>query len=69
MEKVIIKLQEEIFHQGEYIERLSTELYAQQKEIVQLRKQLQGLSDKFESVSNDGASIRRPEEETPPPHY
>lgn len=69
MDKIIIQLQEEVSHQGEYIERLNDELYAQQKEIVELRKQLIKLYEKFESSSDDGASIRKLEEETPPPHY
>ena len=68
MEDIIIKLQEALFHQGEDIARLSDELYAQQKEISSLNSQVEKLKAKIKSL-DDGSYIRKPEEETPPPHY
>ncbi len=60
-----IALQEELAHQALEISRLSDELYAQQKEILQLKDQLGDFKEALES----GTHIRSQEEETPPPHY
>ena len=68
MEKDIIKLQEEIAHQGEDIAKMSNELYIQQKEIAQLKEKLLKLEAKIKEQGGD-SGIRRVEEETPPPHY
>lgn len=68
MDDIIIKLQETLFHQGEDIARLSEELYAQQKEISTLNFQVEKLKAKLKSM-DEGGDIRKPDEETPPPHY
>ena len=68
MDKAIIKLQEALLHQGEDISRMQDEMYAQQKEIAKLAKEIERLKAKF-AASSDESQIRRPEEETPPPHY
>lgn len=69
MDEMIIRLQEAIAHQGEDILRLSDELYTQQKEIADLRRQLQLLHAKLKAASEEGTGIRPANEETPPPHY
>lgn len=68
MDDNIIKLQEALFHQGEDIAKLSEELYAQQKEIASLQMKIIRLENKLDAIAN-GSNIRKPEEETPPPHY
>lgn len=60
----IFKLQETVSHQTVEIERLSSELIVQGKEIARLRK----LVEQLQAMIRD-EGIRRPDEETPPPHY
>lgn len=68
MENTIIQLQEAIFHQGEDLERMSLELYTQQKELAELRAQIAKIYAKLKNME-EGDNIRRPDQETPPPHY
>jgi len=68
MEDEVIKLQEIIAHQGEDIEKMSHELYVQQKEIMQIKESLKKLESKIKGMGSD-SGIRSLEEETPPPHY
>ena len=68
MEDEIIKLQEIIAHQGEDIEKMSVELYTQQKEISILKGELKKVEAKIKNILSD-SGIRRSDEETPPPHY
>lgn len=68
MEKTIIQLQEAIFHQGEDMERMSAELYLQQKELSELRTQIAKLNNKIK-ILEEGENIRPLSQETLPPHY
>ncbi len=61
----ITMLEEQLAHQSIEIERLSDELYAQQKEITQLKKQIGHFKQTVESLSH----IRAESDEAPPPHY
>ncbi len=61
----IIQLQEELAHQALTISRLSDELYAQQREILQLQKQMGNFKETVESLSQTGFEV----DESPPPHY
>lgn len=65
MSEDIVELQEELAHQSLTISRLSDELYAQQREILQLKKQLSVFKETVESLSN----LRSEDEEAAPPHY
>lgn len=69
MDDTIIKLQEAISHQGEDISHMSDVLYAQQKEIENLRQQVIKLAQKLESIRNDSADTQNIGAEPPPPHY
>ena len=68
MEDEIIRLQEMVAHQSSDIEKLSAELYIQQKEIVGLKDKLTKLENKIKEQGED-SNIRSLDEETPPPHY
>jgi uncharacterized coiled-coil protein SlyX len=67
-DKAIINLQETVFHQGEDIERLSAELYIQQKKMAELNIQIAKLQAKLKNME-EGENIRTAEQETKPPHY
>jgi SlyX protein len=47
---------------------MSDELYAQQKEIQQLKLMIDALTRKLQSLETDDG-ILRPDEDQPPPHY
>ncbi len=66
---MMIRLQTIVGHQEEEIASLSKELYAQQKEINTLKKQMAVLIDRFRTLSEaaDGPQDKSPE--PPPPHY
>lgn len=68
-DSTLITLQEIVSHQQEEITRLSDELYAQQKDILQLRAELASLRAMLKASAGDGFQIRSQAEETPPPHY
>ena len=61
----LTELQEMLAHQAMEISRLSEEMYAQQKEIRQLKQKLGRFLEAVESLSH----LRSEAEETPPPHY
>lgn len=65
MNEAIIQLQETIAHQGRDITRLSDAVYAQQKEIAELRREL----EKLKAFAKGDEGIRPVDQETPPPHY
>ncbi len=65
---MITKLQEIVAHQSEDISRLSDELYAQQKEIAELYRQIASLKVKLQSAIED-SGVKPIEDEAPPPHY
>jgi uncharacterized coiled-coil protein SlyX len=69
MKDRIIRLEEMISLQKEDMLSMSKELYAQHKQIVQLQEQLSFLRLHMKEMSSDQNSIRRADEETPPPHY
>ncbi|MDA0782712.1 MAG: SlyX family protein [Rickettsiales bacterium] len=68
MEDEIIELQEMAAHQASDIEKLSVEIYIQQKEINMLKEKLQKLESKIKEHGGD-SGIRSIDEESPPPHY
>lgn len=65
---MIITLQERIAYQDEEITRLSDELYAQQKDMADLRRELKNIASKIDQGESE-SNIRPVSEETPPPHY
>ena len=65
MTESLTALQEIVAHQELEISRLSDEIYAQQREIAQLRQMLLKFKETVESLSQ----LRSAEDETPPPHY
>ena len=67
MEDDIYKLQEIVTNQGEDIQKLSHELYTQQKEIAALREVVKNLKNKMDAHKEN--IIRPIQEEEPPPHY
>ena len=66
MEDKIIELQEIIAHQGVTLTQLSDELYAQQKETAELRRQVKLLSEQLQKYALDDDNGTP---EPPPPHY
>ena len=50
------------------LSQMSDELYAQQREIVSLRQEIETLKSRLLSAQSDG-DILTPEEDSPPPHY
>lgn len=69
MNDPITQMQETLAHQDEEIRRLSDEVYAQQKELAQLKQQFALLQDKFRAALAEDNGMRSPDQETPPPHY
>lgn len=65
---MLIKMQEMLMHQGDEIQRLSDEMYVQQKEIASLRSQLAQMQS-VATVTPDGVDSRELGPEPPPPHY
>ena len=55
------------FMQAE-VTQLSDELYAQQKELAELRLEVAKLTAKLQASQGDGG-ILNPMDDTPPPHY
>lgn len=57
-------------YQEELLEHLNQALGKQHQEIQQLNHQLQLVSTIIQQLKNEmGSEIKRPFEETPPPHY
>ena len=50
------------------LSQMSDELYAQQKDIEQLRIEIGNLKSKLQNVATD-SGILTADEDTPPPHY
>ena len=50
------------------LSQMSDELYAQQKDIEQLRIEIRNLKSKLQNVPTD-SGILTADEDTPPPHY
>lgn len=71
MEDSIIKLQTTLAHQEEEILSLSGELYAQQKEMAELKRQFAELNGRLKALSegDGGGSGLDVSDEPPPPHY
>lgn len=66
---MIIKLQTTMAEQESDIIKLSDELYVQQKEIIELKKQYAELASMVKSLSVDGGGAQDASAEPPPPHY
>ena len=67
MDDTLITLQETVAHQAIEIEQLHSELYAQQKDIAALQRQLKSLTDKLTTTQEASGQSDVPE--PPPPHY
>lgn len=68
MEKEIQTLQEQIAYMQSELGQLSDELYAQQKEMANLRLEIIKLQQKLQATQSD-SGILSPAEDVPPPHY
>lgn len=68
MNDAIITLQELIEYQREDIAKLSEELYAQQREVTQLKLLVLKLNDKIQALESSRAA-GDVGDEPPPPHY
>lgn len=62
------KLEELIAILQSELSQMSDELYAQQKDIEQLRIEIRNLKSKLQNVPTD-SGILTADEDTPPPHY
>ena len=62
------KLEELIAILQSELSQMSDELYAQQKDIEQLRIEIRNLKSKLQNVATD-SGILTADEDTPPPHY
>lgn len=65
LEQRIIELETRLSYQDHTIEQLNEVVTAQQRQIDRLEAGLRGLR----AQQAEGSQIRRPDEETPPPHY
>jgi SlyX protein len=63
LEQRIIELETRLSYQDHTIEQLNEVVTAQQRQIDRLEQALRALH------GSDASGIRRPDEETPPPHY
>ena len=68
MDDRITRLEEQIALMQADLSQISDELYAQQKENGSLRREIEALKDRIQSVQSD-SGILKPEEDSPPPHY
>jgi|GEM_PF-419553 len=68
MDSKIKKLEEQTAILQAELSQMSDELYAQQREIEQLRNAIGNLSSKLQNVPTD-SGILSPDEDVPPPHY
>ena len=68
MDERINRLEEQIALMHADLCQIGDELYVQQKENGSLRREIEALKGRIQSLqSNSG--ILRPEEDSPPPHY
>ena len=63
----MIALQEMLAHQQLELKKMSDEIYSQQKEIMELKRQLKRLGEQVEQNAPDDGS--QGGYEPPPPHY
>ena len=68
MDDRITRLEEQITLMQADLSQISDELYAQQRENGSLRREIETLNDRIQSVQSD-SGILKPEEDSPPPHY
>ena len=68
MDDRITRLEEQIALMQADLSQISDELYAQQKENGSLRREIETLKGRIQSVQSD-SGILKPEEDSPPPHY
>ena len=68
MNEKFIKLEESTAVLQDEMSQVSLEVYAQQKEIVKLRLEVEALRSRLENIYPD-SGILLPNEDTPPPHY
>lgn len=69
MDEAMIALQETVAHQAVEIEQLNGELYAQQKELAELKRQVKMLHDKLGEGAGSAGHAHSDSPEPPPPHY
>jgi len=68
MNEKFIKLEESTAVLQDEMSQVSLEVYAQQKEIVKLRLEVEALRARLENVHADSGILAH-NEDTPPPHY
>lgn len=68
MENLDKKLEEQITFLQQEISQLSSELYSQQKEIKDLKKQIINLIDRIEEIDSENVQSLISEDKKPP-HY
>ena len=68
MDDRITRLEEQIALMHADLSQISDELYAQQRENGSLRREIETLKGRIQSVLSD-SGILKPEEDSPPPHY
>jgi len=64
VDKHIIDLQEQLAYQALALQKMSDEMYAQQKEIAALKSQLLRMHKQMEAMTPENGAP-----ELPPPHY
>ena len=69
MEEKIIQLEMKIADQEADIASLSSELYAQQKEIAELSQQYDELKGRIKAMTAEDGNASDVATEPPPPHY
>lgn len=69
MEKQMIELQEMLAHQQFALDKMSEELFAQQKEVAELKRQLKRLGEQVDQAQPDDGGAGQGGYEPPPPHY
>lgn len=67
MDKRLQRLEELASHQAEALARMGEEMYAQQKEIADLRRQLARLQSRLAAADEAADTPFTPD--PPPPHY
>ncbi|MDC1383097.1 SlyX family protein [Candidatus Puniceispirillum sp.] len=68
MNEKFIKLEESTAILQDEMSQVSLEVYAQQKEIVKLRLEVEALRARLENAHPDSGILAQ-NEDTPPPHY
>ena len=65
MEQRITELERKISYQDKLLQELNEVVFDLSKRLHQLESKQKAMKDQFES----GNLVKRPEDETPPPHY